>query len=90
MTTLTQFTPSVSQNFTFQPTLDGQVYNIIVTWSLFGQRWYVNCYNLSGNLVFARPLRSSPNNADINIAAGYFKTSVLVYREQTRNFEVSP
>lgn len=90
MTTLTQFAPSVSQNFEFQPTLDGQVYSIIVTWSLFGQRWLVNCYDLSGNLVFARPLRSSPNNANINIAGGYFKISTLIYREQTRNFEVSP
>lgn len=90
MTTLTQFAPSVSRNFTFQPTLDGQVYSIIVTWSLFGQRWLVNCYDLSGDLVFARPLRSSPNNADINIAGGYFTVSTLIYREQTRNFEVTP
>ena len=90
MTTYTQFTPSVSQNFSFQPTLDGQVYNVVVTWSLFGQRWLVNCYDLSGALVFARPLRSSPNNADINIAGGYFNTSTLIYREQTRNFEITP
>ena len=90
MTTFTQFTPNVSQNFAFEPTLDGQVYSVVVTWSLFGQRWLVNCYDLSGTLIFARPLRSSPNNMDINIAAGYFTTSSLVYREQTRNFEVSP
>jgi hypothetical protein len=90
MTTITAFTPNVSQNFAFEPTLDGQVYNVVITWSLFGQRWLVNCYDLSGVLVFARPLRSSPNNADINIAAGYFKTSTLIYREQTRNFEVTP
>ena len=90
MTTFTQFTPSVSKNFTFQPTLDGQVYSVVVTWSLFGQRWLVNCYDLSGNLKFARPLRASPNNANINIAGGYFITSTLIYREQTRNFEVSP
>lgn len=90
MTTLFPFTPTVSQNYTFQPTLDGQVYNVEVTWSLFGQRWLVNCYDLSNNLIFARPLRSSPNNYDINLAAGYFVSSSLVYREQTRNFEVSP
>lgn len=90
MTTFTPFTPSVSKNFSFQPTLDGQVYSIAVTWSLFGQRWLVNCYDLSENLIFARPLRSSPNNADINMAAGFFNRSLLVYREQTRNFEVTP
>lgn len=90
MTIYTQFTPSVTQNFSFQPTLDGQVCNLIVTWSLFGQRWLVNVYDLSNNLIFARPLRSSPVGIDINIAAGYFNLSTLVYRESTRNFEVTP
>jgi hypothetical protein len=90
MTMRVQFAPSVARNFSFQPTLDGQVYNIVITWSLFGQRWLVNCYSLSGTLIFARPLRSSPADQDINIAAGYFKTSTLVYREQTRNFEIFP
>jgi len=90
MTTLFPFAPSVSQNFTFQPTLDGKTYNAIVTWSLFGQRWIVNVYDLSANLIFARPLRASPADSDINIAAGYFTTSTLIYREGTRNFEVAP
>lgn len=90
MTVLTQFTPSVNQNFTFSPTLDGQVYNIVITWSLFGQRWLVNCYDLSANLVFARPLRASPDAYDINIAGGYFVLSTLIYRESSNNFEVLP
>jgi hypothetical protein len=90
MTTLTQFAPSVSQNFTFQPTLDGNVYNAVVTWALFGQRWLLNIYDLSGNLVMARPLRSSPTDSDINLVNGYFTTSTLIYREGTKNFEVTP
>lgn len=90
MTTYTQFVPSVTQNFTFQPTLDGQIYNVVITWSLFGQRWLVNVYDLSANLICAMPLRSSPTNYDINIIGGFFNTSTLIYREGTKNFEVTP
>ncbi len=90
MTIYTQFSPAVNQNFSFQPTLDGQLYNAIVTWSLFGRRWIVNVYTLGGALVFQKPLTGSPDGYDINIAAGYFFTSTLVYRDSTNNFEVSP
>ena len=89
-TTLFPFTPSVTQNFSFQPTLDGQQYNAIVTWSLFGQRWVVNIYSLQGVWVLSKPLRSSPQNYNINLIEGYFTTSSLVYREASNNFEVSP
>lgn len=90
MATLTQFTPTVNQNFTFQPTLDGQQYSAIVTWQLFGQRWVLNLYSLQGTLVVSKPLRSSPNDRDINMVAGYFTASSLVYRDSTNNFEVVP
>lgn len=53
------FIPSSNSAFTFQPTLDGNTYQVTVTWSLFGQRYYVNCYTLSGQLVFSLPLISS-------------------------------
>ena len=90
MTTYTQFAPALNQNFSFQPTLDGQQYNVIVTWSLFGQRWIVNVYALNGTLVFQKPLVASPDDYDINMAINYFVTSTLVYRDSTSNFEVSP
>jgi len=90
MTTLIQFRPSVNQNFTFQPTLDGQQYSCVVTWSLYGQRWYLNVYSLQGTLVVQKPLRGSPVDYDINLVAGYFRVSTLVYRIGTNNFEVSP
>lgn len=88
-TTLTQFTPAVNQNFSFQPTLDGQQYAVVVTWQLFGQRWVVNVYTLQGSLVVAKPLRSSPDDYDINLVEGYFTTSTLVYRASSNNFEVT-
>ena len=42
--------------FQFTPTLDGTQYNAVVTWNVYGQRWYVSIYDLSGNLVVARPV----------------------------------
>lgn len=90
MTTLTQFTPTINQNFSFQPTLDGQQYQVVVTWSLFGQRWIVNIYTLQNVLVVSKPLRASPMSVDLNLIKGYFTTSSMIYRTSTNNFEVSP
>lgn len=88
--TLTQFTPTIDTNFSFLPTLDGQQYNVVVTWNLFGQRWVVNVYTLSGTLVLQKPLRGSPPDYPINLVTGYFVTSSLVYRPSSNNFEVTP
>jgi len=90
MTTLTQFSPTINQNFTFQPTLDGQQYSGIVTWSMFGRRWVLNIYNLQNVLILQKPLTASPQDYDINLIEGYFSTSTLVYRLATNNFEVTP
>ena len=90
MATLTQFSPSLNQNFSFQATLDGQQYQVTLPWSLFGQRWYLEVYTLQNQLVMSKPLRGSPDGTDINMVAGYFTTSTLIYRTSTNNFEVSP
>ena len=90
MATLYQFIPGVNQNFAFQPTLDGQQYNAVVTWSLFGQRWVLNVYTVQGALVVEKPVAGSPDDYDINLVQGYFQTSSLVYRVSSNNFEVSP
>lgn len=89
-TTLYQFVPGVNENFSFQPTFDGQQYTVVVSWSLMGQRWVVNIYSLDGALIMERALRSSPNNYNINLLQGYFTTSTMIYRAGTNNFEVSP
>lgn len=95
MTTLTQFSPTVKQNFSFLPTFDGTEYSVVVTWGLFGSgvgwpRWIVNVYTLQGALVLQKPLRGSPQNYNVNLIQGYFTTSSLVYRTASNNFEVSP
>lgn len=69
MTTYFSFTPSASQAFTFQPTLDGNQYNVTVAWSLFGQRHYVKCETLTGALIFYVPLVGSSVGKTIQAAA---------------------
>ena len=53
MTATYPFTPNTLVPFSFQPTLDGQPYNAIVSWNLWGQRYYLNLYSASGELVVA-------------------------------------
>jgi hypothetical protein len=57
--TFVTFTPSTNSVFSFQPSLNGTLYNVTVTWNIFGQRFYVNVYDLSNNLILARALVSS-------------------------------
>lgn len=84
------FTPSTVQNFAFQPTLDGQQYSCVVTWSLFGQRWILEVYTLAGGLVLQKPLAGSPQDYDIDLIQGYFTISTMVFREASNAFEVAP
>ena len=81
------FTPSTTANFQFQPTLDGNVYTVTVTWNVFGERYYVNIYTLGGVLVVSLPMVGSPLGYDISLTAGYF-TTTLVYRAPNNQFEV--
>lgn len=59
MTTRFDFQPSLAAPFAFQPTLDGQVYNATVTWSLFGRRYYLNITALDGTRVVTEALVGS-------------------------------
>ena len=60
MTTFVDFTPSRVAAFQFQAQLDGANYNVVVTWSLFGRRYYINVYALDGTLVLSTPMVGSP------------------------------
>ena len=53
MTTYFPFFTSNTVAPSFQPTLDGNVYNCVLTRNLFGQDYYVNCFDQSGNIVFS-------------------------------------
>src|SRR6266566_2988171 len=65
------FTPSVNAPFQFTPTLDGVQYQAVVTWNLYGQRYYVNLYALDGTLVFSLPLVGSTNWANVQLTTTY-------------------
>lgn len=59
MTTYVDFVPSTAAPFQFQATFDAAQYNVVVTWNEFGQRYYINVYDLASNLILARSLVSS-------------------------------
>jgi len=86
-TTYVAFNPSNSSNFQFQATLDGNNYIVIVTWNLFGERYYINIYDTSQNLILATAMVGSPNFYNISLTAGIFTTQ-LVWRVGSGNFEI--
>jgi hypothetical protein len=90
MTTFVDFVPSVISPFQFRATFDGSTYNVVIVWNLYGQRYFVNVYDLSQNLIFSIGLKNSPIGYDINILWGYFETSTLVYRTPNAQFEIGP
>lgn len=59
--TIFPYNPTGQAPVTFQPTLDGQQYNAIITSSLFGQRPMLNLYSLSNELIVCEALEGSPN-----------------------------
>jgi hypothetical protein len=90
VTTYVPLSPPPGQGFDFQATLDGNTYRMRVTWNVFGQRWFLSCFTANDVLVFHQALVSSPQEGDINLLAGYFITSTLVFRALGSQFEVNP
>jgi hypothetical protein len=60
MTTFTDFVPNSFSPFSFQPTLDGEVYTATIKWNLAGQRWYINLVDSNQTPIFTLPLIGSP------------------------------
>lgn len=90
--TLIPFLPSATSAPPFQTivTLDSASYSLACFWNISGQRWYFSISDLSGNLMWNGPLVGSPIAADIPLAPGVFQTSVILFREDSGNFEISP
>jgi hypothetical protein len=59
------FTPVPTANYTFQPTLDGQVYNATVTFNMAAQRYYLAIAGLDGTLIVNKAMVGSPNGANL-------------------------
>jgi hypothetical protein len=65
MTTFTNFTPNQTSAFQFTPNLDGAAYTAIITWNVFGRRFYLNLYSLDGTLILCTALISSPTGISL-------------------------
>ena len=95
MSTVTPFAPTATEPFQFQATLSDSVlgtatYNCTVLWNTFGQRWYLQVADQSGNLIANVPMVASPASYPISLVAGYFSGSTLIFTEGTQTFVVSP
>ncbi|NDU92755.1 MAG: hypothetical protein G3I10_09160 [Ferrovum sp.] len=90
--TIIPFIPSLTASPPFQATftLDGANYLGSVRWNIAGQRFYFTLTDQNGNLIWNGALVASPANFDIYLAPGIFKTSTLLFRDGTNNFEQTP
>jgi hypothetical protein len=61
-----------------------------VLWNITAQRYFFQLTDQSNNVAWFGPLIGSPLNYDIPLAPGIFTSSVILYREDTGNFEVTP
>jgi len=82
-----QFAPTNNANFQFQATFDNSQYNVIVTWNIYAERYYINIYDINNTLILCVALIGSPLNYPISMTAGYFKTK-LIYYPSSQQFQV--
>lgn len=59
MSTFIGFTPSTTAAFSFQATLGGTQYSVSITWNIFGERYYINITDFSGNPILTRAMTAS-------------------------------
>jgi hypothetical protein len=74
MTQIFKFVPPPDRAFQFSPVMDGQSCTGVVTWNLFGNRWYLNLLAADGSLIFNLPLIGSPPSVylqSVNWSHGY-------------------
>ncbi|HHT7403189.1 TPA: hypothetical protein ACT19U_004672 [Raoultella ornithinolytica] len=90
MTTETySFTGNERESMAFTPALDGSVYNCQIRWNISAQRWYILITDNSGNTVLNTPAVGSTNESGINLIAGVFSRTTMIWREQNGLIEVT-
>lgn len=74
------FLPASQSPFAFQPLLGGQLYNAVVPWALWGQRWYLSLSTTSGQQIFYKAVVGSldPVAAPLTTIAGLYMASVVL------------
>lgn len=86
-TAIIPFLPTPTAPFQFQAVLDGEAFTVVVTWNLFGQRWFANIYTVDSVLLLSIGMVGSPLDRDISLTANYTRT-MLVWRPARTQFEV--
>jgi hypothetical protein len=66
MTTYIPFTPSTVSAPQFMPVLDGDTYVVSVRWNLYGQRYFINVYDLSGVRILTTALVTTDSGLTID------------------------
>lgn len=79
MTTIIPFIPSNLVAPSFRAVFDGVDHNVIITWNVSAQRYYVNVYTSNGAWVITIPLFASPpGRAAANAVYDPFLNAVIV------------
>ena len=90
MTTTTYpFTGREQKSMTFAPVLDGTVYTCQMKWNIASQRWYLLILNNAGKPVLNTSVVGSTATAGINLIAGIFSATTMIWREKNGQIEVT-
>lgn len=60
-----------------------------VKWNIAAQRWYLLITDNSGNTMLNTPAVGSTNGTGINLIAGVFSGTTMIWREQNGVIEVT-
>lgn len=83
------FTGLERKSMTFSPVLDGAVYTCQIKWNIAAQRWYLLVTNSAGNSVLNTSLVGSASAGGINLIAGVFSATTMIWREKNGQIEVT-
>lgn len=74
---------------TFSPVLDGDVYTCQMKWNIASQRWYLQISDSSDNTIMNTAVVGSTSSGGINLIAGVFTTTTMIWREKNGQIEVT-
>ncbi|ANR77009.1 hypothetical protein BBB57_01300 [Kosakonia sacchari] len=83
------FTGLEQKSVTFSPVLDGTVYTCQMKWNIAARRWYLLITNAAGNPVLNTAVVGSTNSGGINLIAGEFTATTMIWREKNGQIEVT-
>ena len=83
------FTGNERESVVFTPTLDGTVYRCQMKWNIASQRWYLLILNNAGKPVLNTSVVGSTATAGINLIAGIFSATTMIWREKNGQIEVT-